>query len=130
MRELWATDLGVVSSDTTKVWNFFLAAIDLEVLVNLSVDGSDSSGLNLIDQTWDHGALEEWDENAGDLSDKATSEFDINIVWIDVDGEFLGVKLWCELVAWSGCLCACVQFNIDGGLVNLNISLTIDRDET
>jgi hypothetical protein len=127
--ELWAADLGVVSSDTAKIWNLFLAAIDLEILVNLCVDGGDGSGLNLLDQLWDHGVLEKWDENVGDLGDESTSKSDVDIVWRDIDGEFVGFKLWSELVTWRGLLSACVKLDVDGSLLDLDISLTINGDE-
>jgi len=85
---LWTTDLSVVNSDTTKVWNFFLATIDLQVLVNLSIDGGHDCLLNLSDQSWDHIALENWDQNVGNLGHKSTSKCNVNIVWINMNVEF------------------------------------------
>lgn len=127
--ELWAADLGVVSRDTAKVWNFFLATVDLEVLVNLSVDGRDGSGLNLLDQLWNHRVLEEWDENVGDLGNEAAGKCDVDIIWRDINGEFVRFKLWSELVGWRGLLRACVKLDVDGSLLDLDVSLTINADE-
>lgn len=127
--ELWAANLGVVSRDAAKVWNFFLATVDLEVLVNLSVDGRDGSGLNLLDQLWDHRVLEERDENVGDLGNEAAGKCDVDIIWRDINGEFVRFKLWSEFIGWRGLLSACVKLDVDGSLLDLDVSLTINADE-
>jgi hypothetical protein len=127
--ELWAADLSVVSSNASKVWNLLLAAIDLQVLVDLIIDRGNGSGLDLLDHLWDNRVLKERDEDVGNLGNKSTGELDINVVWIDRDSELLGIKLWSELVSWGRWLCARVELDVDGGLVDLDVSLAVDVED-
>lgn len=127
--ELRAANLSVVNGNASKVWDLLLAAIDLQVLVNLIIDQGNGSGLDLLDHLWDDSVLKEWDEDVGNLGNKSTGEFDVNIVWVDGDGELLGIKLWSKLVSWGRWLCARVKLNVDGGLVDLDVSLAVDVED-
>jgi len=127
--ELWATDLSVVDSNASEEWDLLLAAIDLQVLVDLIVDHGDGGGLDLLDHLWDHSALKERDEDTGNLGNESSGELDINVIWIDGDSELLGIKLWSKLVGWGRWLGACVELDVDSSLVDLDVSLAVDVEE-
>jgi hypothetical protein len=59
-----------------------LATINLEIIVNLTIDDGWYLGLNLFDHIWDHGVFEGWDQDIGKLD---TKKFTIDLNPNDID---------------------------------------------
>lgn len=79
------TILSVVSGDSGKIWDGFLVSVDDEVLVDGGVNDGGDLSLNLLDNEWDNGGFEKWDEDGSDLGDEGSGKGDIEIIWVDGD---------------------------------------------
>ena len=79
------------------------------------------SSLDLGDHSWQNLVLHDWNEDAGNLGDKASRKFDINIIWVEVDlslgdGQVKSL-LWC----WDSSLFGEVHLEVDIELLDNDI---------
>ena len=117
----WSIE-SVVSGDSSKIWDSFLISIDDEVLVDGGVNDGDDLSLNLLDNEWDNGGFEKWDEDGSNLGDKGSRKSDIEIIWVDGDIRFLNLKFWSHLGGWGSSLFRNINFHIDTHLFDVNFS--------
>jgi hypothetical protein len=122
------TVLSVVSGDSSKIWDGLLVSVDDEVLVDGGVNDGNDLSLNLFDNKWNNGGLEEWDEDGGNLGNEGSGKGDIEIIGVDVNIRFLNLKLWGHLGGWSSWLFGNINFHIDSHLVDFNISRSGNGD--
>lgn len=52
--ELWSTNLGVISSNSSEEWNNFLISIKFEIVVDSGVNKGLTSGNSLVEDAWDN----------------------------------------------------------------------------
>ena len=127
--DLDTVHLGVVESDSSEVWNNLLGTVQLQVLV----DGGANSGfdgiLKLSDNQWDEGALEEWDEDGSNLSDQSSGKFDIDVIWVNVNVDFTNSDHWSKLGGWGSWLSGGIELSIKVEFLDVDGSLTADRDK-
>jgi len=81
----------------------------------------------LLDNLWDNGGFEQWDEDGSNLGNEGSGKGDIEIIWVDCNGRFLNLKFWC-ILALSALLFRNINFHIDAHLVDFNINVSSDSD--
>ena len=88
------TKLGIVESDTSKEWDLLLVSIKLQIIFDGSLDHCLDGGLCLVKNLWDNGALDEWDEDVGNLADKGSTQGDIDIIGVKLDINTVNLETW------------------------------------
>lgn len=71
--DLWSSNLGVVSSDTSKEWNFLLDSIELKIVVNGGLNHGLCGRFNHADDLGKDAILEEWDQDLGNRGTGTTT---------------------------------------------------------
>lgn len=72
--ESWSSsDLRVVGGNTSEVWDGLLNTVLDEILVDGGINNGANFSLNLLDDSWDNGRFDKWDEDGGNLSNESTS---------------------------------------------------------
>lgn len=85
--------LSIIEGNTGEVWDDSLGSVLLEILIDGGVDKGSNGGLSGRDNLGKNSALQERDQDVGNLGDGSTGKFDVNIIRVDVDIEGSNLKL-------------------------------------
>jgi hypothetical protein len=80
------------------LWEKSLSSINIEISVNSGINNVLNSVSNSADDNWENGTLDEWDEYSGDLGNKSSGKFNINVFWVNGDISLLDSELWCDII--------------------------------
>jgi len=86
--------LGVISSDPSDFFDSDLSTILVDISVDVNVDGFSDGLLDDLNDIWDDGALQVWDESSGNFGGESTGKGDIDISWVNLDDRFLYLEKW------------------------------------
>lgn len=85
--------MSIVKGNTGEVWDDSLGSVLLEILIDSGVDKGSNGGLSSGDNLGKDSALQQRDQDVGNLRDGSSGKFDVNIIRVDVDIEGSNLKL-------------------------------------
>jgi len=71
-----------------------MSTILVDISVDVNVDGVSDGLLDDLNDIWDDGALQVWDESSGNFGGESTGKGDIDFRWVNLDDSFLYLEKW------------------------------------